>query len=251
MANTVNGLRTELMGVINSLQSKFDELKTKYDTEIVGLRAELNIVREDNTRLREENAAAAARPPAWGNKLYKANEKQNEEVNMIVNAAKIELKESERRVRNVLIFGVAKSTKSTPEERKAEDMETVRGILSDTGANVVQKDIYRFQERSNSDINSKPPPILVECSTVEDRMRVIRMAKNLRTKVNRESIYIGPDLTPSEREYSKRLSDHRRELNEKRTPQEKETIIYVIRDNQVQKSNMRRPNQADLLDLLQ
>jgi hypothetical protein len=124
-------------------------------------------------------------------------------------------------------------------------METMREILSDTGANVVQKDIYCFQERSNSDINSKPPPILVECNTVEDRMRVIRMAKNLRTKGNRENIYIGPDLTPSEREYSERLSDHRRELNKKRTPQEKETIIYVIRDNQVQKSNLRRPNQAD------
>ncbi len=105
------------MGVINELQSKFDELKAKYDTEIVGLRAELNVVRDDNTRLREENAATAtatARPSAWGNKLYKANEKQTEQVNMIVNAGKIELKESERRVRNVLIFGVAKSTKSTP-----------------------------------------------------------------------------------------------------------------------------------------
>lgn len=217
--------------------------KKAIEEEIAALRAGNSEALEEalDKLKREANNAPGAVP--WGRALYSTVTKQPEAVSFVVNAAKIEMRETEKKARNLIIFGVAKSTKMDPEEKKKDDLETVKTILADTGADVTPKDIYRFESNKNT-ASAKPPPILVECHSEQDKWKVVRMAKNLRSKANRDGVFINRDLTQSEREYCKKLAAHRNEENEKLTPDEKLKYMFVIRDNQVLKIT-RRPAERD------
>jgi predicted transcriptional regulator len=204
--------------------------------------ANKSFLEEELRKLKEEHSASvsASQPTnAWAKKLYSTADKPDENTCYVVNAAKIELKESEKRAKNVLIFGIPRSSKHEAEERKEDDRAMVVGILNELGAAVKPSDIYRFNS-SRSGVNDKPPPILVKFNTVEERTRTLKVAIKLRDLPNRNGVFINADMTPGERDYHKKLVEKKKELEAMLAGEEKRMYSYVIRDGQVCKR--RRPD---------
>ncbi|CAF0703532.1 unnamed protein product [Brachionus calyciflorus] len=94
----------------------------------------------------------------------------------VFNSVASEQKERERRKKNVIVFGVPMSPKTTIESQN----------------------IGRFKSNTGSNSN-RPPLILIQLSNDNDRSMILKAAKELRKFSEYSDVFINPDLTEAER----------------------------------------------------
>ena len=167
--------------------------------------------------------------------LFKTNKVPNPEAVAILSAARNELNESERRKNNLIVFGVKISNKSTDKARLEDDKNNIMEVVTATGVKIrsdTLKSVYRLKTKSSTE---KPPPILIEFENTIFRDEILKNAKNLRNDKKFENIFINPDRTAVEREYTKKLLADRKIQNEKMPETEKALYYYGIRNNAVKK----------------
>ena len=205
-------LRDELTSIINN---KFIELEAKYRDEIESLKEEIKKLKASN--LVSTNSTQAP----WSKILFDSNRKQPEAVVNIISAAKIELKENEKRSKNVIIFGLAKSAET-------DDLNLVKDLINNIDSRTDIKSFFRFKQPGDT---NKIPPILVECKSEIDRFNLLKSARNLDKSGKYKNVYLNPDMTLLEREYSSKLAKDRKELNDKRSDSEKKSFYWGVRNN--------------------
>ncbi|CAF0717027.1 unnamed protein product [Brachionus calyciflorus] len=212
---------SEQSKIVEELKRRLFDLETKY-----------SIVVADNARLSkrvdelEKSEKSNTNSPKLFSDLFKKNKPENTTETNILNAIRMEQTESEKKSRNVIIFG------SNYIEDIGKDKEMVNEISDVIGFDKSKiKFIKRFK-RKNDDVESTP--ILVELSDKVDRNDMLKRSKSLKDNDKFGEIYISPDLTFAERELNKTLVAKRKELNDK-NDSKKTGYRYGIRDYKVVK----------------
>ena len=80
----------------------------------------------------------------------------------------------------------------------------------------------------------------MEFTSKEARDQVLRNARRLRSVPDFESVYIHPDQTPVEREYTKKLTQDRNARNKELSDTDRQSFYYGIRNSQVVKLQVRQ-----------
>lgn len=117
---------------------------------------------------------------------------------------KNEEREVEQRKTNIIIHGMAESVAETPNERIDNDLLQVAAMLDELKLNEVKVEkVIRLGKRLPVDTDTdKPRPLKVVLDTEDNKVRVIRNAKNLRNAGDGGwvKVFVHQDLTPKQRD---------------------------------------------------
>ena len=148
-----------------------------------------------------------------------------------------ETQEREKRKNNIIVVNLAESQKEEGADRKQDDIEAVKKLLTDitdeTTASHVENPIRLGQFKIGT--NTRPRLLKLTVTNDEDKKKIMRNVKNLNRGVEDAAnrVYINNDCTPKEREDYKALKT---ELDKRRADDKDND--WIIRGNQIVK---RRP----------
>jgi len=179
---------TEKDSKISNLEQKNQELEEKLKNTLKG-NANLS------SGLNESSAQI------WKN--FTKNTTANKQLCNLVSRENAEIQVKEK---NVMIFGLVD---------ECDDNNKVKEILEEieAGVDLDEITVKRFNSSKNP-TNSKPPPIQVALKSKEDKLKVLKAAKKLKTSSSHKGIFINPDYTKLEMEATKKLNVERNKLNE-------------------------------------
>ena len=129
----------------------------------------------------------------------------------------VEKDEKEKRKTSVIIHGVAESNSAEAKEREEDDFGVMASMLHEIKCDEVQvKNVIRLGRRSlstNTDEQIKPQPIKMVLETEEQKIKVLKAAKNLRWAKEGAwgKIFVHQDLTLKEREERKILLQEKKD----------------------------------------
>jgi len=144
--------------------------------------------------------------------------------------------EKERRKTSVIIHGVKESDGEQPQDREDEDFGVLAAMLHELGCDEVKvSKVIRLGKRSTDATNdAKPRPIKMVVESEEEKVKIIRSAKNLRLleEGDWKSVFIHQDLTLKERAERKKL------LSELKTRKENGESGLILIGNKIVKRYM-------------
>ena len=159
----------------------------------------------------------------------------------VINSVTNEQVERERRKKNVVVFGVPVSGNKTQEKQENDDKGFIERTFRALKIDVKKiKFIRRF--RSNP-TNNRPPPILIQLSSENDRQIVLSAAKDLRKLSEYKDVFINPDLTEAQRILNKQLREDRKKLNQKEI-ENSSNIRYGIGRNGFRKYTVQESSES-------
>lgn len=132
--------------------------------------------------------------------------------------------EIERRKKNVIVHGVSESQVSDAEQRIDDDLTVLAAMFHEVGVDELKvESVVRLGKR-NEDA-TLPRPMKVVLDSEEGKVKLLRNAKNLRTKQEGgwAKVFVHQDLTPRQREARKPLVA---ELKQRKANGEKDLIIF-------------------------
>ena len=180
--------------------------------------------------------------PKLMSSLFKLNNKPNMPAVNLITAVKVEEDEIKKKQNNIVLFGVKQSTSKEAAAKTSDDAVEVKKIFEiikiDYNLNVAKIHRIRPSRSENSTANNsdKPTPIIVELKKKETVLEVLKASKNLRSAEGYDNVYINPDLTPTQREFNKRLVQLKIAKNkELKENGEDGRHFYGIRNNEVVK----------------
>ena len=212
-------------------------LKSK-DAELEQLKARVAVLESS------DRPVEAAFPPLFSN-IVKKNVKLTSTETNVLNAVAHESIEQQKRSQNLMIYGVPESTRAAAEEKAADDTDKVNQILDRiVGSNRNTSAIKRVH-RLKSGTTARPRPLVVEFDpSTGQRSKVLDGAKTLSQGDSPfKNVFIGPDLTPAQRERRRQLVAECAESNRplRGTDGKLNGIhCYIIRDDQVVRVVRRR-----------
>jgi hypothetical protein len=142
-----------------------------------------------------------------------------------------EAMERQRRRKYLIITGLPEPKKGGVDERSTEDRLTVKELASTLGVDDLDPEEVARIGRISRD---RPRLLRFKCCSVDEKLSLLRAAKDLRKHAAYRGVYINPDSTRLQRVKNKELRD---ELKRRREAGE-EVIIY--RGRIIDKSE--RPN---------
>ena len=117
-----------------------------------------------------------------------------------------------------MLFGVSEC-EGTIEQRKKYDEKFCNEMLTELlGSEIDYEKLYRVGKLRPG----VPRPLCLKCESVEQKNRILRSSKGLRSMEKYKSVYINPDRTPMQLEKDKKL---REELKRQRL-EGKDVIIF-------------------------
>lgn len=138
-----------------------------------------------------------------------------------------DMRDSEMRKNNIMIFGLCENDAPTISENKQNDLKTIHNLASKLGVDDVDiTDCFRLGKRGE-----KPRPVKATCRFPHQRADLLRRAPQIRRldgSLGFQRTYIKPDLSPKEQEADRML---RRELMSRREAGENVVIRggWVVR----------------------
>ena len=180
-----------------TIESENGELKTTVDR--------LQVRKPSDGKLFSDFAAQLAKPGSVANSA-------------IVSAIATNAQHAATKACNVLVAGVALSTKSDPNHQSQDDIESMNEILTAIHVNAKIVKATRLRPRTsavNKTANAKPshPLLLVQFESESVKSNVIRNARNLAQTDDYKEIFIHPDRTPAEQVAFSKLVTAKNELN--------------------------------------
>ena len=136
-----------------------------------------------------------------------------------------------RRVTSVIVHGVAESDAASSDQRQSEDTDIIAAMMHELDCNDVKvSKLIRLGKRlststdGDSEDEPKPRPIKLVLESEEQKINVLKTAKNLRLAKEGgwEHVFIHQDLTPKQREARKLLVQ---EMKERMNKGEKDLMI--------------------------
>ena len=146
-----------------------------------------------------------------------------------------ELEEKEKRRTSLIIHGIRESASEESEEREEDDLDVVALVLQELKCDdAAVKKVIRLGKRPESagDDTVKPRPIKMVVESVEQKVKIIRSAKNLRLAQEGDwkTVFIHQDLTMKEREQRRKLVQELKDRKEKG-----ETDLILVGDKIVKR----------------
>ena len=126
-----------------------------------------------------------------------------------------EMNERESKSSNIAIYGLKESEKELHEEEKKEDEEKVMEMVREIG--VETKGRIEVQYRAGRVKGDRPRPTIVKVEDDETRERLMDNSRRLARKDGWKDVFIAPDMTPAQREESRRVEAKLREDATKQT----------------------------------
>jgi hypothetical protein len=244
---------------LNATVLALTNLVTALTARIESLENELN-----KPKTSVASSPATTSKTNWASHLFRSKEKPSVEYQNVVNATKIELKESNQKKGNIMIFGLEPSERDDEGEREDDDNDRVYEILSICGMKAAYEEDANVHKQkigcvSNFDWdfvsarrvktrNGKTPPIVVEMKPgyfdkrEEPVNKILKNANKLKNTEKFKGVFLTPDLTLLEREVGKQLREERNRLNTGLSETSKAIFRYGIRSNQVVKIYTNKTN---------
>lgn len=184
----LNAIVVELKDQIDKLNTDFKDLKTKFDSQKTAI---------DKDAVKTQTASG--------------------DINMIAELME-EVNEREIRSKNVLIFNMPESLKTTKDERHEDDALRATNIITTcSSVDISNLRTYRLGKYNAS--RNRPMKVIME-----SRSDVIKVLQNKR-KVNIDNVKIGPDQTKMQQKHFKDLANQINEL--KRNGVTNKIIKYI------------------------
>jgi len=149
-----------------------------------------------------------------------------------------ELEEKEKRKTSLIIHGIKESNSDESDEREEDDLGVVASMLHELKCeSTTMKKVIRLGKRpegvgdSSVDVKSRPIKLVVE--SVEEKLKIIKSAKNLRMarEGDWKDVFIHQDLTIKEREQRRKLVQELKDRKEKG-----ETDLILVGDRSVKRA---------------
>ena len=226
----VEDLKTVISAIYFVLQSMALKDNNK-EMRIAKLQAEVEELKTDVEALRKSNSQLST----YATKVKASSVASTTDTHKIVNAVVADLNKRKVRENNVVIFGVPVSENDNVNSVK----DTVKEVLSTVGIESKKiGEVYRLKSKSSS----KPPPIVVQLPSRDDRNEALKRSKQLRSESRFDGVYINPDLTWAERIEARELRQERNRMNKEleakcKDSGEKFDYHFVVRHGKVVKSN--------------
>ena len=126
--------------------------------------------------------------------------------------------EIKKRATSVIVHGVAESDVADTDQREAEDIDVIAAMMHEIDSDEVKvTKIVRLGKKptptTDSDNTLKPRPIKLVLESEEQKIQILKRAKNLRLAKEGgwENVFVHQDLTPKQREARKLLLQEMRE----------------------------------------
>lgn len=156
--------------------------------------------------LKADDEARRKSNSSYASKVKESSVASTTNTHKIINAVVADLNNRKVRENNIVVFGVPISENDNDNSAK----DTLKGVLSTVGVDSVKiGEMYRLKSKSST----KPPPIVVQLSSREDRNEALKRSKHLRSDSKFDGVYINPDLTWAERVEAKELRQKRNDMN--------------------------------------
>ena len=144
----------------------------------------------------------------------------------LLSAVSLESQEQQKRIRNLVVFGLPESNQTEAKDRIEHDLKLAKEVFTKLKANpssVVR--VHRLKKPSTD--TSRPGPLVVEVKepksvsvesedtvvVTDDRMVVLRNSKDLQKLEDYKNVYVRPDMTMAQRERHKELVAERNSKN--------------------------------------
>ena len=152
-----------------------------------------------------------------------------------------EMKDRERRKLNLILFNVKESDKESGEEKKADDLESVRDILSKVNINTPLSKPTRLGK------GNAPRPLRITTASEEDKRKITKAASKLQNIAGYERCFINRDMTPTEQRAMKKLVEEKKTKQRESEQSGDRETTWVIRNGTVVKGRPRKaePQEGD------
>ena len=203
-------LASKLNGSFQDLTRKMADLETR----INAMELEKQVMQEKVERVESKAEQVKEQVGGIEKEIDAGMQKAKKEVKEEMSA---ERKEQEQRKKNVVVYGVIESGKTTKEEAMEEDQEKMSDILAEIGAPIKGKVEVRFRAGKKNEDKDKPRPMIVCFEDEESRAGVLENARRLGRKPEWKRIFVSPDLTYRQREEAKKEEEELRRKADKMT----------------------------------
>ena len=136
-------------------------------------------------------------------KEYEENLKEriDEKMNDATTVCLDEFREREGRKLNIMLFNVPESEKEDPEDKKKDDMEFLRVLMSEINLTVPFSQVIRIGVAEKT--RGVPRPMRARTTCITDQRKTLKAASILRDTEYYKDTYIKRDETPLERAQQK------------------------------------------------
>lgn len=138
-----------------------------------------------------------------------------------------EMKEREIRKLNLVIFNLKESTATDSEDRKKDDQEIVRHLLSSIDTPVPFSKCVRLGKPDDT-----PRPVRITAASVKDQHAILKAAVRLREMDEFQNVFVNRDQTPREQKNWRKLQEERKKKM-KESEEAGENKTWVIRRGKV------------------
>jgi hypothetical protein len=158
----------------------------------------------------------------------------------LIQMVKQEQNESIKKENRVIVFGLPNSKDTEKKDIDDFNQKLVDKLLNDLKVDKKKvAQFFRLKSKPTGDDKSKEDnstPLVIQMKNKDEKLNVLKIAKNLRTIDGYDKVYINNDLTSNERNLMKQLIKERDELNEKEnTKDDKCNHFYGIRNFEIKK----------------
>ena len=160
------------------------------------------------------------------NLKVKIDEKMNDATTVCLD----EFREREGRKLNIMLFNVPESEKEDPEEKKKDDLEFLRILMSEIKLTVPFSQVIRIGVTEKT--HGKPRPMRARTTCITDQRNIMKAASILKDTEDCKDMYIKKDETPLERSQTKKLNVLRKSRTEE-SRKKGENVRWFIRRGQV------------------
>jgi hypothetical protein len=217
MTNLTDQQEKQIKKIIESAIKNFeDEIKNlksevaecvKENKQLKSKIAEMEKSKETNSDIKET---------LWSKVVSGAAKKTNDQLSLLFETTK-ERKEQERKETNVIIYGLE------PDKNDKVQVNNLLNAIESDGTRV--RSIRRLKSKGIID------PLLIELEDVNSKNMVLKASIRLRKIEEYANVFIGRDLTASQRFILKKNLIERNEKNASRSEEEKIKFHYGIRND--------------------
>ena len=115
-----------------------------------------------------------------------------------------EFREREQRKLNIIVFNVPESEKESVDDSKNDDLEYLRGMMSDVELNVPFTQVSRIGAMEKA--QNGPRPIKARTTCVADHRKILKTIPKIHETEGYRDIGIRMDETPLERDQFRKLN---------------------------------------------
>ncbi|MEW8548754.1 MAG: hypothetical protein AB2693_35075 [Candidatus Thiodiazotropha sp.] len=213
---------------------------TTCESEQSNMKKRLNNLEEKGETLENKNVEIEKRLGAL-EKQENSKTVQDAEVNLthVVDNVLSERADQEKRKFNLICSNLRESDKTSPSERRADDLELMQDLLLnklEVDSSIEITELVRLGKRGNE--SNRPRPLRFRVQDLESKNILLRAGKYLRNSSDEsvKDIYITPDLTKNQRDEAYKLRQEKKLREEKG-----EVNLRIVRGKIIKEQRRAKP----------